>query len=128
MKNWSAHFVFDVNFQWKTLEKCFTDIFNVIKGDKKITQEEEQVIMVKLELNLREIQNNKKPLGFHSDDTELTMIFPLDRKEMIISHYNPSESVTEAAEKISKILKAKKIKFSLEFDKMKLIEVIRSRR
>ncbi len=128
MKNWSAHFIFDENFQWKSLEKCFIDLFNVVKGDRKNTQEEEQVLQVRFELNMREIRNNKKPIGFRSDETELTMIFPIDRKEMIISHYNPSEMVTEAAEKISKVLKTKKIKFSLEFDRMKLIEVIRNRR
>jgi hypothetical protein len=128
VKNWSAHFIFDENFQWKSLEKCFIDLFNVVKGDRKNTQEEEQVLQVRFELNMREIRNNKKPIGFRSDETELTMIFPIDRKEMIISHYNPSEMVTEAAEKISKVLKTKKIKFSLEFDRMKLIEVIRNRR
>jgi len=128
VKNWSAHFKFDDTFQWKTLEKCFPEIMDVIKGDKKIPQEEEQIIMVRLELNMREIQNNKKPIGFHSEETNLNLIFPIDRKEMIIAHYNPSESVSEAADKISKILKAKKIKFTLEFDQMKLIELVRNRR
>ena len=53
MKNWSVHFYFDDDFSWKSLDKAFTEIFAVIKGEKKQIPEEEQQIQVKYELNMR---------------------------------------------------------------------------
>ncbi len=128
MKNWSVHFYFDDEFSWKTLDKVFPEIFEIVKGEKKQLPEEEQQIQVKLELNLREIRNDKKPIGFYSDQTDLSMVFPIDRKEMIIARFAPSESIHEAGDKIAKILKTKKIKFKTDYDKMMLIDVIKSKR
>lgn len=128
MKNWSIHFYFEDNFDWKKLEKPFTEIFDAIKGDKKLIPEDEQQVMVKYELNLREMRNGKKPLGFYSDQTDLSLLFPIDRKEMILNKLSPSESIHEYGEKISKILKAAKIKFKVDYDKMLLIDVIKSRK
>ena len=128
MKNWSAHFIFDPSFKWKNLEKVFPDIFHVIKGEKELSQEEEQHYTVKLELNMREISNDKKPIGFHSEETGLTLIFPLEKTEMTVTYNYSSESVYDAAEAISKLLKTKKIKFKLDYDRMKLIEIIKDRK
>ncbi len=128
MKNWSVHFYFDDDFDWKSLEKPFEEIFEIVKGDKKLIPEDEQQIMVKYELNLREIRNGKKPLGFYSDQTDLSLLFPMDKKEMILNRLSASESIHEHGEQISKILKAKKIKFKIDYDKMLLIDVIKSRK
>ncbi len=128
MKNWSAHFIVDQSFSWKSLEKVFPEIFGIIKGKKELSQEEEQHYTVKLELNMREISNDKKPLGFHSEENGLTLIFPLDSHEMTIANNSSSEKVYDAAEEVSKLLKTKKIKFKLEYDKMKLIEIMKTRK
>ena len=128
MKNWSVHFYFDDDFSWKSLDKAFTEIFAVIKGEKKQIPEEEQQIQVKYELNMREINNDKKPMGFYSDQTDLSLLFPMDRKEMIVARLSPNENIHEIGDQIGKILKAKKIKFKIDYDKMLLIDVIKSRK
>ncbi len=128
MKNWSIHFYFDENFDWKIFEKAFEETFELVKGEKKLLPEDEQQVVVKYELNLREIRNGKKPIGFYSDQTDLSIIFPTDRKEMIISRLSPSENIHEIGEKIGKILKSKKIKFKADYDKMLLINVLKEKR
>ncbi|MCL5889016.1 MAG: hypothetical protein M1597_03545 [Candidatus Thermoplasmatota archaeon] len=128
MKNWSVHFYFDEDFSWKSLEKAFTEIFDIVKGEKKLLPEEEQQIQVKYELNMREINNNKKPIGFYSDQTDLSLLFPLEVKEMIVARLSPNENIHEIGDRISKVLKTKKIKFKMDYDKMILIDVIKSRK
>jgi hypothetical protein len=128
VKNWSVHFYFDEDFAWKSLDKAFPEIFEIVKGDKPFLPEDELQVQVKFELNVREILNDKKPLGFYSEQTDLTLVFPLERKEMIISRMSPSELIHDVAEKVSKVLKTKKIKFKIDYDKMLLIEVIKSKK
>ncbi len=67
MKNWSGHIYFNDDFQWKDLEKAFPDIWEIIAGETKQNQEEAQYDQITLELNLAEIRNNKKPIGYIKD-------------------------------------------------------------
>ncbi len=56
------------------------------------------------------------------------MVFPEDRKEMIIYRGMPSEDIKEITESISKILKNKKVKHQIEYDKMLLYEIRKRRK
>ncbi|MHB8396608.1 MAG: hypothetical protein ACYDAZ_02670 [Thermoplasmataceae archaeon] len=127
MKNWSGHFVFDPSFQWKDLEKAFPSIWEIVENESKGNQEETQMDQINVELNLDEIRKNSKPMGFIRDGARVRLVFPVDRKEMIIFRGVPSESIRELSEQIGKILKAKKIKYTLSYDKM-LLSVIKSRK
>ena len=127
MKNWSGHFVFDPSFQWKDLEKAFPSIWEIVENESKGNQEETQMDQINVELNLDEIRKNSKPMGFIRDGARVRLVFPVDRKEMIIFRGVPSESIRELSEQIGKILKAKKIKYTLNYDKM-LLSVIKSRK
>lgn len=127
MKNWSGHFVFDPSFQWKDLEKAFPSIWEILENESKGNQEETQMDQINVELNLDEIRKNSKPMGFIRDGARVRLVFPVDRKEMIIFRGVPSESIRELSEQIGKILKAKKIKYTLNYDKM-LLSVIKSRK
>ncbi|MHB1492349.1 MAG: hypothetical protein ACYCR7_01465 [Thermoplasmataceae archaeon] len=128
MKNLSGHIYFDDSFNWKSLEKVFPLIFDDIAEKGKQTQEEIQHDQVRLELNMREIREGKKPLGYNSENSRLKLIFPIDKKEMIIIRNYPSEDIAEITEKIAKILKAKKIKFKTDLDKTVLSEIIKKRK
>ena len=128
MKNLSGHIYFDDSFNWKSLEKVFPLIFDEIAEKGKQTQEEIQHDQVRLELNMREIREGKKPLGYNSENSKLKLIFPIDKKEMIIIRNYPSEDIAEITEKIAKILKAKKIKFKTDLDKTVLSEIIKKRK
>ncbi len=127
MKNWSGHFIFDPSFQWKDLEKAFPSIWEIVENESKGNQEETQMDQINVELNLDEIRKNSKPMGFIRDGARVRLVFPVDRKEMIIFRGVPSESIRELSEQIGKILKAKKIKYTLNYDKM-LLSVIKSRK
>ncbi|MCL4315232.1 MAG: hypothetical protein M1454_05875 [Candidatus Thermoplasmatota archaeon] len=127
MKNWSIHFVFDQKFQWKKLEKVFPEIWEMLSKESKLNQEEQTYDNAALELNMREIRNDRKPQGYVRDGAKFRLAFPVDRKEMILYRGFPVENLKETGDVIAKMLKAKGIKFTLEFDKM-LLQEIKSRK
>ncbi|MCL4331901.1 MAG: hypothetical protein M1148_01640 [Candidatus Thermoplasmatota archaeon] len=127
MKNWSAHFTFDPSFQWKDLEKAFPSIWEIIENESGGNQEEVQMDQISMELNMEEIRKNQKPFGFIRDGARLRLVFPQERKEMIVFRGIPSETIREISERIGKVLKTKKIKFGLGYDKM-LLSTIKSRK
>lgn len=127
LKNWSGHILFSDDFQWKDLEKAFPDLWETIVSETKQNQEEAQYDQVSLELNLNEIRKNKKPFGYFKDGAKFRMIFPEGKKQMIVYRGTLTEELHDLMEKLSKILKTKKVKFTLEFDQM-LLHEIRKRR
>ncbi len=122
MKNWSGHIYFDDKFEWAKLEKVFPEIYDLIVEQKK-NPEEQQFDQVMLQLNLEEIKKNKKPLGYIKEDAKYRMIFPLDRKSIIIYRGVLSEDIRNITEEIAKILRNRKIKFDIDYDKMILYEI-----
>ncbi|MCL4307736.1 MAG: hypothetical protein M1302_05615 [Candidatus Thermoplasmatota archaeon] len=128
MKNWSGHIYFTDEFHWKDLEKAFPEIWDIIAGETKQNQEDAQYDQITLELNLAEIRKDKKPIGYIKDGAKYRMVFPEDRKEMIIYRGGPSEEIRELVESVTKILKNKKIKFQVDYDKMLLYEIRKRRK
>ena len=128
MKNWSGHIYFTDEFHWKDLEKAFPEIWDIIAGETKQNQEEAQYDQITLELNLAEIRKDKKPIGYIKDDAKYRMVFPEDRKEMIIYRGGPSEEIRDIVESVTKVLKNKKIKFQVDYDKMLLYEIRKRRK
>ncbi|MCL4331410.1 MAG: hypothetical protein M1304_03970 [Candidatus Thermoplasmatota archaeon] len=128
MKNWSGHIYFTDEFHWKDLEKAFPEIWDIIAGETKQNQEEAQYDQITLELNLAEIRKDKKPIGYIKDGAKYRMVFPEDRKEMIIYRGGPSEEIRDIVESVTKVLKNKKIKFQVDYDKMLLYEIRKRRK
>ena len=128
MKNWSGHIYFTDEFHWKDLEKAFPEIWDIIAGETKQNQEEAQYDQITLELNLAEIRKDKKPIGYIKDGAKYRMVFPEDRKEMIIYRGGPSEEIRDIVESVTKVLKNKKIKFKVAYDKMLLYEIRKRRK
>ncbi|EQB70523.1 MAG: hypothetical protein AMDU1_APLC00056G0002 [Thermoplasmatales archaeon A-plasma] len=128
MKNWSGHIYFTDEFHWKDLEKAFPEIWDIIAGETKQNQEEAQYDQITLELNLAEIGKDKKPIGYIKDGAKYRMVFPEDRKEMIIYRGGPSEEIRDIVESVTKVLKNKKIKFQVDYDKMLLYEIRKRRK
>jgi hypothetical protein len=128
VKNWSGHIYFSDDFHWKDLEKAFPEIWDIIAGETKQNQEEAQYDQITLELNLAEIRKDKKPMGYIKDGAKYRMVFPEDRKEMIIYRGGPTEEIRDIVESVTKILKNKKIKFQVDYDKMLLYEIRKRRK
>ena len=128
MKNWSGHLYFEDKFQWKNLEKAFPELWGMISSETKQNVEDEQYDQVALELNMKEIEKNKKPMGYIKEGSKYRMIFPQNVNEMIIYRGVPSEDIKEITEKVQKILKNKKIKTTVDYDKMLLYDIRKRRK
>lgn len=128
VKNWSGHIYFDEKFQWKGLDRAFPELWNTIASETKQNVEEEQYDQVALELNMIEIGKNKKPIGYNKEGSKYRMIFPQDSKQMIIYRGIPSDDVRDITEKAQKILKNKKIKVTVDYDKMLLYDIRKRRK
>ncbi|MCY0851913.1 MAG: hypothetical protein OWQ34_04160 [Thermoplasma acidophilum] len=127
MKTWSGHVYFDDKFEWSRLEKAFPDIYSLIVENKK-NPEDQQFDQVLLQLNLEEIHRNKKPIGYIKDDAKYKLVFPLDRKEMIVYRGVVSDEVREKTEEIEKVLKSKKIRYTVDYDKMILYQIRKAKK
>lgn len=128
MKNWSGHIYFNDDFQWKDLEKAFPEIWELISRETKQNAEELQYDQISLELNLAELRKNMKPIGFIKEGVKYRLVIPSGEKEMIIYRGTLSEDIREITESVSKILKNKKLKHRIDYDKMVLYEIRRKRK
>lgn len=128
MKNWSGHIYFEDDFEWKSLEKAFPEMWEIVSRETKQNQDEVQYDQLALELNMDEISRNKKPIGYIKDGARFRMVFPQDSQEMIIYKGNLSEDIRDITEAVSRVLKTKKVKHSVEYDKMLLYELKRRKK
>ena len=128
MKNWSGHIYFDDDFEWKNLEKAFPELWEIVAKETKQNQDEIQYDQLALELNMEEISKNKKPIGYIKDGARFRMVFPVDSPELIIYKGNLSEDIRDITEGIARVLKTKKIKHSVEYDKMFLYDLRRRKK
>ncbi len=128
MKNWSGHIYFNDDFQWKDLEKAFPELWDLIATQTRQNAEEIQYDQISLELNMAELRKNLKPIGYIKEGIKFRLVFPADSKEMIVYKGTLSEDIREVTEAASKILKNKKIKHRVDFDKMVLYEIRKRRK
>ncbi|MCW6168505.1 MAG: hypothetical protein LVQ96_00255 [Thermoplasmatales archaeon] len=128
MKNFSGHIYFSKDFNWKDLGRAFPEIWDIFSNEAKQNQEEAQYDQISLELNMLELKKNKKPIGYIKDGAKFRLVFPRDRKEIIIFRGMMSEDIAEITESVSNILKEKKIKFKVAYDKMLLYEIHKRRK
>ena len=128
MKNWSGHIYFNDDFQWKDLEKAFPEIWEIISAETKQNAEEVQYDQISLELNLAELRKNAKPIGYIKEGVKFRLVFPSAANEMIIYRGTLSEDIRDMTEAVSKILKNKKIKHRVDYDKMILYEIRKRRK
>lgn len=128
MKNWSGHIYFNDDFEWKDLEKAFPDLWDLAASQTRQNAEEIQYDQISLELNLMEIRKNLKPIGYIKEGVKYKLVFPVEAKEMIIYRGTLSEEIRDITEAASKILKNKKIKHRVDYDKMVLYEIRKRRK
>jgi len=126
VKNWSGHIIFQDSFQWKDLEKAFPDIWEIFSKESRQSVEEVQYDQANLSLTWRR-SGRTEAHGLHERRCQIQIIFPLDRKEIIVYRGVPSESIREMTEQVTKLLRNSKLKFNVEYDKM-LLQDIRARR
>ncbi|MGC8663486.1 MAG: hypothetical protein ACP5SF_05120 [Thermoplasmata archaeon] len=130
MKAYSGHIIFNDKFTWKSLEKIYPELFNLFIENAKIIPGEINIPQVVLYENLLDLKKGHKPEGYNREGKLRFYFVENSKKEMVIVRDKaiPNDDVREVAEKISKFLNAKKIKHSLEWDKLYLIEMRRKKR
>lgn len=127
MKNWSGHFVFPEDFQWSELVEPFPKIWDIVSKETRQAAEEVQYDQVSLYLNIEEMKRNKKPKGYLKEGAKYRLIFPVEKKEMIVYRGMLSDTIRDVTEQITKVLREYKLKFTVEYDKM-LLQEVRARR
>ena len=130
MKAHSGHIIFTGKFTWKNLEKIYPELFNLFIKEAKLVQSDMNIPNVVLYENMIDIKKGRKPEGYNREGKLRFYFVDNEKKEMVIVMDKAvlCEETREITEKISKFLNDKKIKHTVEFDKLYMIELRRKRR
>ncbi len=119
--------MFPEDFQWSELVEPFPKIWDIVSKETRQAAEEVQYDQVSLYLNIEEMKRNKKPKGYLKEGAKYRLIFPVEKKEMIVYRGMLSDTIRDVTEQITKVLREYKLKFTVEYDKM-LLQEVRARR
>lgn len=111
----TGHIVFASGFRFRALKEVFPELMTAFLQETDQMPEENEILEMFIELNMRDIRSNRKPEGYNRKG-RMRMIFPIGRKEMYLAGNSSSTEVVRVTEKLSKMLQKKGIKNSLEWD------------
>ncbi len=115
MKASSCHFVLSGESDYKHLTKVFPELLTFFLKETDQLPEDEEIMQMFIELNIRDLERNVKPEGYNRKG-RMRLIFPLDRKEFYIRSTSKPAEVTRLGEKISAMLKAADVDHVMEMD------------
>lgn len=115
MKVYSAHFILTGDSSYKDLAPVFEEILEVLLESIAQIPEEEEIMEMYLEQNLRDLENDRKPEGYNRKG-KVRLIFPMDRKEFYLKSYSKNTDLTAIAEAVSEILDSEKISYETVTD------------
>jgi len=116
----SGHFKFDRQVTWKRLAPAFRPLLLKFLEESQQLPEDQEIIEVLIEENLRDLRKNRKPEGYNRDGP-LRLIFPIARGvEFYIYGRGKTIEVARVAEQVSRILQKHRLKHSIEWDKLSL--------
>lgn len=128
MKVSSGHIIFDDKIKWKNLLNVFPELMDLFFTETNQLMEDPDNISTIIEMNLIDLRNNRKPIGF-STNAKIKMIFPIDEKKSLYFHCGfLNEDVYVITEKVSKFLASKGIKHDVEWDKLILYQLKKKKR
>lgn len=119
-------FKFSPEVEYKDLAPIFPELFRFFMklADQYPEEGEEEYIEMLIQLNLRDLKNNKKPIG-HNREARYRMIFPLGREGVqffIYPRIDEDESeIGMITDKISKFLAEKGLEHEVLWDRMKFL-------
>lgn len=112
MKVFSTHFVLTGKSSYKDLAPVFPDILNMLLEDIDQLPEEEEIMQMYIEQNMRDLLNDRKPVGYNRKG-KVRIIFPLESKEFYLKSYSKSTDIVSIAEKVSAILDSVDISYDI---------------
>ncbi len=123
MKVYSVNFLIKDKKPYQKLAPVFPDILKMLLEEIGQTPDEEEILQMLVDLNVKDLERDRKPEGYNRRG-KVRLVFPMDRKgEFYIKTYNRSQDLKGIADKISNMLAAAGIKFTttenddVEFDR-----------
>lgn len=113
MKVYSTHFILKGKSDYKDLAPIFPDMLKMFLEEIGQMQEDEEVLLMNIELNMMDLERNRKPEGYNRKG-KVRLVFPNDRKEFYIKTYNKNTDLKPIADNISDMLKSAGVKFDVK--------------
>jgi hypothetical protein len=112
MKVFSVHFVLKGKSDYKDIAPVFPSILMAFLKEIGQVPEEEEILQMFIELNMVDLQRNRKPEGYNRKG-KIRMIFPMDRKEFYLKSYSKTTDMTKLTDTISALLTSANVKFTV---------------
>ena len=103
MKVYSTHFILKGKSDYKDLAPVFPDILKMFLEEIGQTPEEEEILQMLIELNMMDLERNRKPEGYNRKG-KVRLVFPITK----------STDLSHIADNISNMLTAAGISFTVK--------------
>jgi len=115
----SAHFIFEESVTYADFVPIYPELFRKFLEVSKQLPEDETLVDIWIERDMKELKKGKKPEGFLKQNA-IKMVFPVrdDRVEFYIYMKVKNEEIPIIADKLKKTLKKARLKYEIEYDKM----------
>ena len=122
----SAHFIFDESVKYSDLVEIYPQLFREFLEASRQVPEDPNLVEMWIERDLNDMKKGKKPEGFLKQNA-IKMVFPIrdDRVEFYIYFKVKNEEIPAIASRLDKVLKKSKLKYSIEYDRMKRFENVK---
>ncbi len=115
----SAHFIFEDSVKYSDLAQIYPELFRKFLEITNQTPEDENMVEIWIERDMKAIKKGKKPEGFLKQNA-IKMVFP--QRDGFVEFYIymkiKTEEISEIAAKLDRILKKSKLPYRIEYDKM----------
>ncbi|MCK5548637.1 MAG: hypothetical protein KAI64_06455 [Thermoplasmata archaeon] len=126
MKPRSGHIAFPKKIKFKDLIPAFRELLTKFLNETGQAPEEKEILNLLIEENVRELKMNRKPEGYNRQGANTRLIFPIsDRVEFYVYGGAKSLEVMRITELLSRILNKKKLKHSVEWDKLIMFKKVK---
>ncbi|MBR2255176.1 MAG: hypothetical protein IJ856_05125 [Candidatus Methanomethylophilaceae archaeon] len=112
MKAYSVHFILKGKSSYKDLAPVFPDMLKMFLTEIDQLPEEEEVLQMFIELNMIDIERDRKPEGYNRKG-KARLVFPMDRKEFYVKTYNKSTDLSGIASQIKTLLDSAGVKYDM---------------
>lgn len=115
----SAHFIFEKGIQYRDLAKIYPEIFRTFLQETEQMPEDNALVEIWLERDMKEIRKNEKPEGYLKQNST-KLVFPIrdDYVEFYIYNTSRNQAIPKIAEKLERIIKKAGLKHTLKMDAM----------
>lgn len=111
MKVYSVNFHLKGKTPYKDLAPVFPDILKMLLEEIGQVPEEEEILEMLIDLNVKDLEKNIKPEGYNRKG-KVRLVFPMGSNEFYIKTYIKNQDLSHIADSIGSMLTAAGIKFT----------------